>query len=410
MREKTRALTAIAAVLSFPLLAATADAQADRGRAPVIRLSTSLGSSVVSNYIEPSIMLSEDAYVFAISVDVDRSIRVLHPDFPGLSVKMTSRKELHLPNFFAGYGEPSGSTSGRYASSAYDGYDPGYTDARGTVIALASRKPFNLAAVTVGGDWDVAELRRLVNGRDPHAAASALARYIGAKGEPIGRDVLRFAGAPRYYTSDFYTGNFSDFYTSDFYECSPYGRLGYGHPFSQWGVDWFRAAQFRAAGYAVTFLGTDACGQPRYAVHGRGAVRPGGRPPATGAFPRKRPPTGLPRNPVKDDPTSGRMGARSPLDRRPTERVVTKPAPLGRTADPRPGTDRYYPRPAAGAFPDRVRVPERVSPPPRVNVPERRPAPVAAQPQAVSRPAPPRRVEARPAPRGVDRAGKPVDQ
>ncbi len=395
MPENTRAFAAVAAVLFFPLATAV-DAQAGRGRAPVINLSTATGISVASNYIEPSISLSEDAYVFAISVDVDRNIQVLHPDFPGLSVKMTSRRQLHLRNFFAGYGDPDrtmGMTSGRYASSSYyDSYDPGYTDSRGTVIALASRKPFNLAALTVNGDWDFSELRRLVDGRDPYAAASALARYIGERDEPIGRDVYRFAGAPRYYTSDFY-------------DCYSYGRLGYGHPLSHWGVGWFRAAQLRAAGYVVSLIGTDGCGQPRYAVLSRSAVvKPatGRRQPATGAFPRKRVPTAVTGNPVEKQATAGRMATRPPAGYGQTERPVTSPQRT-RTVEPRPGVDRTRARPAAtGSFPARTRAPERVSAPPRVNVPERRPAAVAAPSRGLER--------TRPAPRQVERAGKRTDR
>jgi hypothetical protein len=373
MRSKTPALAVLSALISLPLLVADAHAQAERSRAPVINLSVPLGNSVASNYIEPMIRLSEDAYVFAISVDVDSKIQVLHPDFPGLSVKMTSRRQLHLPSFFAGYGQNSrsmGSGYSGYASSYYDGYDPGFSDARGTVIALASHKPFNLDAVTSGGEWDFAAIRRLVNGRDPQSVASALARYIGAKGEPIGRDIYRFAGAQHNY------------YSSAYYECSTYGRSGYAHPFAQWRVDSFRAAQLRAAGFAVRFLGTDACGEPRYAVYSQqGTPTPIGRPPATGAFPRSRVPTVRPRNPARDEIIAGRMSEKTALrGRNRNQDVYTNPPP-GRTRDPQSGVDRGNPRAATGAFPERRR-PERPAPSTRVDNPERRAAPAPAPTRA----------------------------
>ena len=66
MRSMRVVLGLSSAILSCHVLAGAADAQTDRSRAPVIRVNTSLGSSVASNYIEPTISLSEDAYVFAI--------------------------------------------------------------------------------------------------------------------------------------------------------------------------------------------------------------------------------------------------------------------------------------------------------------------------------------------------------
>jgi hypothetical protein len=394
MRLKTPALAIISAVISTHLLPSAVYAQAER-RAPVISLSAGLGSSVVSNYIEPTIRLSEDAYVFAISVDVDRNVQVLHPDLPGLSVKMTSRKQLHLPSFFAGYGE-SGQRMANYASSYYDGfaYEPGFSDTRGTVIALASRKPFNLDAVTSDAAWDFTALRQLVERRDPLSAASALARYIGAQDEPIGRDVYRFAGAPRYYSSAYY-------------DCHPvYGALGYGSfGYGSYGrgIRYFQVAALRQAGYVVQFIGIDACGEPRFAVFpGAVAPPPGGRPPAVGAFPKSRPgafpksrrPGAVSRNPARDETIADRMVRRARTGERYTERNATTTT-RGRITERR-AVDRSQPRPATGSFPDRARiserarVPERISPPPRANVPERRAAPPPA-PRAVERqrPAPP---------------------
>jgi hypothetical protein len=387
MQVKIPVLAIISVVIS-QLAAPTMYAQAERGRAPVVSLSAGLGSSVVSNYIEPTIRLSEDAYVFAISVDVDRNVQVLHPDLPGLSVKMTSRKQLQLPSFFAGYGE-RGQGMANYASSYYDGfaYEPGFSDTRGTVIALASRKPFNLDAVTSDGDWDFTALRGLVDRRDPLSAASALARHLGAQNEPIGRDIYRFAGAPRYYSSAYY-------------DCHPvYGALGYGSfGYGSYGrgIRYFQVAALRQAGYVVQFIGIDACGEPRFAVF-RGAVTqtPGGRPPAVGVFPKSRRPVAVPRNPARGETIADRMARRAPTGERYTERDATNAA-KGRITHPRSTVDRPHPRAATGSFPDRVRgperppVPARISAPPRADVPERRSAPApAARPVERPRPTPP---------------------
>jgi hypothetical protein len=367
---------------------------------------------MVTNYVEPSIRVSEDAYVFAISVDVDRNIQVLHPDDPGISVKMSSRKQLHLPNFFAGYYQRprfAGSPAPDYSSQAYDYYEPGFSDTRGTIIALASRRPFNLDAVTVGGQWDLEEVRLLVDGRDPWSAAAMLARHLGAKGEPIGRDVHRFAGAPRYYGTAFYG--------RAFYDCHPlYGALGHG--FSARGVSRFRAFALQQAGYRVQYIGIDACGEPRFAVVERPIPSPtlGGRPPATGAFPRSRVPSAVPRNPARDKAIAERTAGSRPHtgERYPERGVTTRPTRV-RTADPRGGADR--PRtPVRASSPGRdrnpvaaPRAPAAATPPPRVSQPrpvyrpepqvtrERRPDP-PPQPRAVGRPSheKPQPVQAKP--------------
>lgn len=296
--QLVRLLTTLG-LAGISLASLTGDAGAQDERAPRIRVSRAMGS-VASSYVEPSIGLSEDAYVLAISVDVDRNIRILHPEYPGIAVKMNSSRDLYLPRFFTGYGgreRGMNARSGGYVSSYYDGFDAGYSDTRGTVIALASRRPFNFDAITTNGDWNLAAVSRLIAGRDPRSAASALADRLGARGEEIGSGVYRFAGESRTYAT---------LYNTTSYRCNPYyGALGYSR-----GISLFRAAQLRRAGYQVTFIGIDACGEPRYAVHSRGlAENPGRRPPAVGAFPRPRTPAQRPRNPATgrtrtDDSTS----------------------------------------------------------------------------------------------------------
>src|SRR5690348_14644391 len=169
-------------------------AQASRRGPPIIRIYSDNGVDNVgtTSYITPRIELSENAYVFAVEMDMDGQIQVLHPDFPGLSVRISANKSLQLPNFFAGF------NSSRYGGTAYDasysGYGNGVDDSRGTVIALASRAPFNLEKIESNGDWDISAIRRLMENRSPLSAAAALAQYLGQPGEPIGRDYLRFDG------------------------------------------------------------------------------------------------------------------------------------------------------------------------------------------------------------------------
>ena len=130
-----------------------------------------------SAYITPAIQVAENAYVFAVAMDMDGQIQVLHPDFPGISVKLSAHKPVRLPNFFAGFNQQA--ESGYYASASYPGYydtDAGRMDSRGTMIALASRAPFNLEKIEVNGDWDMSAIRRLMDYRSPQAAAQALAQ------------------------------------------------------------------------------------------------------------------------------------------------------------------------------------------------------------------------------------------
>jgi len=207
---------------------------------------------VVSNYVTPAIEVSEDSYVFAVSMDLDGQIQVLHPDYPGISVRILQHRQLRLPNFFAGFSRPDGGTldaSGQYANySGYAGYE---NDSRGTVIALASRVPFNLERVERDGDWNMLAIRGLLEHRTPASAAQALASYLGAKGEPIGRDYMRFAPARNYnYASD-------ALYSCDLYYGIDLWRLGSRR------LDVFnRVAQLQRAGKSVSIVGYDFCGMP----------------------------------------------------------------------------------------------------------------------------------------------------
>ena len=259
----------VAALVVGVLAPSSVAAQSSSRGAPNIRVYSRSGVGVASNYVEPAIEVSENAYVFAVSLDLDGQIQVLQPDFPGISVRIASGRELKLPNFFAGFSNGrAGSLTGYGRNAGYEG-SPGYVgaaamenDTRGTVIALASRAPFNLDRIESAGDWNISAIRGLIEYRSPLAAAQALASYLGAKGEPIGRDYMRFAGGgarQNYYASS-YLGD-------AYYPCSPStSSLALGVM--------SRIAQLRAAGQKVSVVGYDSCGMP-IAIYGpshRGGV------------------------------------------------------------------------------------------------------------------------------------------
>jgi hypothetical protein len=365
----------LGAVLGLGAIAITASTMAAQTqRAPRISIST---GSYASNYIEPRINLSEDAYMLVISVDLDRTVRVLHPELPGITVRMNAQRNLHLPRFFAGFVETQRNTTspyGNYASSSFS-YDPGYSDTRGTIIALASRRPFNLDAVVANGDWDMSAFEWIIRDRDPQSAATALAQHLGARGEPIGRDFYRFAGRGHNYTS---------LYNASYYGCNPnYTTLAYypGYP----GINSFRAGQLQQAGYNVRFIGVDACGFPRYTVDQQSLVTRPTRPPAVGAFPPSRRPNSTPsRNPASGSPApNGTVGTSTQSTGFPEARVIPRTVPSDRTADRQFPSDRAQ-QPARGSFPERTRPtpaePRERAEPAKSSPPPERPRPVERQP------------------------------
>lgn len=384
MRMTGLTATAGSSALLLCLLAPASPAQdRSRQRAPIVRVYSQDATGVVSNYVRPLIRVSEDAYVFAVMMDLDGHIQVLHPDFPGISVRIRSDKQHSLPNFFAGFNEPRRRTpySGMASYGSYQAFED---DIRGTVIAIASRVPFNLELIEAGGDWDISAIRRLIEHRDPESAARALARYLGAKGEPIGHDYMRFAG----HRQSYYAYN-------DYYSSCNYDRYGYSLYGGFYGAQSLSsAAALRAAGLRPLFLGYDACGLPIVVVApftrgGRFPLPPITRPPGdTTVFPKSRYPRGAGRHPIRGDNTPEGV---FPLPQRaelPQVRDVTITAPRGRRAEPREIPERYRPRPGTLSLPERARVPvERTAP---------RAEPAASGMRPVYRPEPAMAAPARP--------------
>jgi hypothetical protein len=345
MRAKSLAAAAGFSGLLLCALASASSAQEKaRQRAPFIRIDSENGAGVVSSYVRPTIHVSEDAYVFAVMMDLDGRIQVLHPDFPGISVRVQSRNQLRLPNFFAGFNDQR--YGSRYGFASYNGYG-GVVDTRGTVIALASRAPFNLELIEADGDWDMVEIRQLIEGRLPAAAAQLLARYLGAKGEPIGRDFMRFAGQRQnYYASNAYMG------------CTSYAA-GYGYRGGSFFGGFARYEELRALGLRPVFMGYDQCGMPVIVAapfaRGSGFRPPPVRPPGdTTIFPKSHFPQGVARRPP---PPQGVFPPPPERSEVPQLGDVTIRAPRGGRADPRDVLDQY--RPQSGFTP----LPERPAPP-----------------------------------------------
>jgi hypothetical protein len=334
---------------------------------------------VVSSYVTPAIEVSENSYVFAVMMDLDGRIQVLHPEFPGISVQIQSRRQLRLPNFFAGFNAPENDR--RYPQSgmiSYDRYQAMGNDTRGTVIALASRAPFKLELIEANGDWNISEIRYLIENRSPAAAAQVLARYLGAAGEPIGRDYMRFADQRQnYYAQNYYGYN-------DLGYCGyGYGYAGYGYGMlgvvSYPGLALARATQLRSHRARLVLLGYDACGLPVIGVAPVPFVAGSPFKPTprargdTTVFPKSRLPVAFPHRPGNDE-FARRPAAEGifPLPQRaePEMRDPKMAAPHERRAEPREVPSEFRAQPISGWVPARERAPVE------------RPAPARAEPAA----------------------------
>jgi hypothetical protein len=391
---KFAAAVGTSAFLLCVLASASTAQERAKQRAPIIRIYNSNGSYALetTSYVTPVIEVAENAYVFAVSMDVDGQIQVLHPDFPGISVRMLAHKEIRLPNFFAGFAQQRG--GGYYSSASYSGfssYDDGYLDSRGTVIALASRAPFNLERIESGGDWNMSAIRQLIENRTPQMAAQSLANYLGAKGEPIGRDFLRFAGGRNY---------------NSYYAYSPYSSCDlYGYAYAP-----TLARRFFEASQSIAFLrqrgqsarlGYDFCGfpiviyTPRSFAGGFPLVRPPRPRGDTTVFPKGRfPVEGVPHHPPRSSLREAPEGI-FPLPRSGVPQMgdVTITAPRGHRAEPGLNLRGYGSQPMS--------VPQGRIPIERVTTPRLEPAATGSQPVREYRPEP--RVEAPPPARVPDR-------
>jgi hypothetical protein len=351
------------ALLLSALAAASGGQESTNDRAPTIRVYSTNGSTVLhtTTYVTPVIEVSENAYVFAVSMDLDGQIQVLQPDFPGISVRVQSRKQLKLPSFFTGFGPQNDPSYGYYSTAGYSRYDTrdnGFPDARGTVIALASRAPFNLEKIESNGDWNMSSIRRLIEARGPESAALALAKYLGAKDEPIGWDFMRFAGGPNYNNAYAY-GSYN---SCDLYGFSYAPTLASRYFQVSNVISALRQRGQRAA------VGYDLCGFPYVIVRGStvagGFPRPPRNPGDTGTvFPKSRTPHGTPRHPPLESGLKTAPQGIFPLPQREGHvGDVTITAPKGRRGEPGTIIQGYRPSPVGSVPQGRAPI-ERVTTP-----------------------------------------------
>lgn len=343
----------MAAMLGASATVMVAQEYSHRGP-PSIRIYSANGVDVIntSSYVTPEIELSENAYVFSVAMDLDGQIQVLSPDFPGISVKISAHKQLHLPNFFAGFNRST--YEDVYETSRFQHYtnSGGWGDTRGVAIALASRAPFNLERIERGGDWDMVALRHLLENRTPQEAMFALASYIGAEGEPIGRDYMRFAGA----NSGAYAYNDYPYFSSP---CDLYNGYYYAPGRGLASLSEVnRTGSRRVAGKQPRIVGYDFCGVPiiSYGPVIQGRYPKPGQPRSTGdttVFPKSRTPRGTPRHPSQASALAAPEGV-FPVAHRanlPQLGDVTITAPRGRRAEPGQILNGYGSQPTALAAP-----------------------------------------------------------
>jgi hypothetical protein len=263
--------------------------------------------------------------------------------------------------------------------------------------------------ISSDGDWDMATLRRLMDNRTPQMAAQSLANYLGAKGEPIGRDYMRFGGGQNYnsgysYANGYYTG-------CDLYGAAYSATLASRYLYVQNAI-----TQLRARGQSAS-IGYDICGLPFLVFRGsstafRNPPRPpvpgdstsirGRRPHVPGAASRPVPEGVFPTPQRTELPQMGDVTIKAPKGRRSEpgtflngyrDQPGSMSAPAGRVPIERVSTPRNEPAAAAtGAMPVRESRPEppRVytPPPTRAEPPPAAPAPVTRE--RPSTPPPPR--------------------
>lgn len=254
VRKALLVVTGISAVL-----VATAPLAGAQKGAPRVRV-TSHPHSNFGN-IQPSVSLSEDAYVLAVAIDRDGRVSVLSPVGPNDLIRFEAAKSLRLPEFFSGFSSARAGYYDRY-TSRYASYIRNMTEdySAGSVLVLASKAPFNFAAISDGPFWNEEAIRKLVRYRDPSSAVYSLGRAITSKEQSFGHDYLRF-GANRYQVAS----------ADPCFGSSLYGYAGSG--FSTNGYMILGASATRA-GYQLMSIGSDGCGRIRYIIVPVRVLRP----------------------------------------------------------------------------------------------------------------------------------------
>ncbi len=252
---KSFLVAGIAAAVALP----AAHAQ---DRAPRVRLAAL--PVTAPGTISPSVSLSEPAYIFAVAIDNSGEIVVLSPTMPADAIQFDAAKSIRFPEFFSGFSTVSnyGEYGNRYRRSSFAGYgDAGA--AYGSVMVVASRTPFNYAAISDGIYWSEPALRQIIRYRTPTEAVTALGRALTAKGQTFGHDYVYFGRSPH---SQSAFALLRGDCTMD-YSFSPYGYSSFanyygavGFPYSGLIVSGYGGM----AGMRLVRVGTDGCGRARY--------------------------------------------------------------------------------------------------------------------------------------------------
>ena len=139
--------------LAAALIAAAPQTSAQQG-APRVRVTSQPHSSFGT--IEASMSLSEPSYVLAVGIDRDGEVSVLSPVGPNDMIRFQAAKSLRLPEFFSGFSTASTGYYGGYQSYHSASYIGSMTNdySAGSVLVIASKTPFNFAAISQGPFWN----------------------------------------------------------------------------------------------------------------------------------------------------------------------------------------------------------------------------------------------------------------
>lgn len=244
-----------AALFSVP----PADAQQS---APRVRLATL--QTTTMGTVAPSISLSEPAYILAVAIDNGGQIEVLSPTLPGDAIRFEAAKSIRFPEFHSGFSSVSnyGVYGSRYRRSAFAG--DGDLGTRGSVLVIASRTPFDFAAISDGVDWNEEALRRIMRFKAPAEAVTALGRALTEKGQTFGHDYVYFgrSGYSQFASNSFRSDNncFMD------YSFSPYGYSNFAGYYRVSGASYggIILAGYGMGGLRLVQFGSDVCGRPHY--------------------------------------------------------------------------------------------------------------------------------------------------
>jgi hypothetical protein len=165
-------------------------------RAPRVRI---IAPTMLSadRMVDPTIRVSEDAYVMVVAVDLDGRPRVVFPESPEDAGFVTAQAPHKLGKFFAGFGNTGLS---RYGQSVFSTQPVSRYSSSGSMFAIASSRPLQFARLaTPDGDWDERKIERLTWFRETRASAYALGRELALTGQDFDTDLSGFtqsAGTP----------------------------------------------------------------------------------------------------------------------------------------------------------------------------------------------------------------------